>query len=246
MWVRFSPSSLSTTAASPALSSPGEWTTALDWASMKGALHDRRLYGGSMMLATTTTVTTTMEVKKTAAAAGKRNDRGSFGGRGGGVAMAKERASMRCRCTGSWRRGLVAGSAGGEREGTAKNRPRPYPQRGQAGAGASAAGACRAATAGIRQGGRWELRNGRRLRSAKQAPRPSELPHARPGKFLKTESKVHLKVETFLLLLHATRGLFFLFFGPQFLLSSYPRLGFSSSSSSFSFLIMFLIHGSNN
>ena len=76
---------------------------------------------------------------------------------------------MRCRCTGSWRRGLVAGSAGGEREGTAKNRPRPYPQRGQAGAGASAAGACRAATAGIRQGGRWELRNGRRLRSAKQA-----------------------------------------------------------------------------
>ena len=76
---------------------------------------------------------------------------------------------MRCRCTGSWRRGLVAGSAGGEREGTAKNRPRHYPQRGQAGAGASAAGACRAATAGIRQGGRWELRNGRRLRSAKQA-----------------------------------------------------------------------------
>ena len=128
--------------------------------------------------------------------------------------------SMRCRWTGSWRRGLVAGSAGGEREGTAKNRPRPYPQRGQAGAGASAAGACRAATAGIRQGGRWELRNGRRLRSAKQAPRPSELLHARPGKFLKTESKVHLKVETFLLLLHATRGLFFLFFGPQFLLSS--------------------------
>ena len=220
MWVRFSPSSLSTTAASHALSSPGEWTTALDWASMKGALHDRRLYGGSMMLATTTTATTTMEVKKTAAAAGKRNDRGSFGGRGGGVAMAKERASMRCRCTGSWRRGLVAGSVGGEREGTAKNRPRHYPQRGQAGAGASAAGACRAATAGIRQGGRWELRNGRRLRSAKQAPRPSELLHARPGKFLKTESKVHLKVETFLLLLHATRGLFFLFFGPQFLLSS--------------------------
>ena len=127
---------------------------------------------------------------------------------------------MRCRWTGSWRRGLVAGSAGGEREGTAKNRPRHYPQRGQAGAGASAAGACRAATAGIRQGGRWELRNGRRLRSAKQAPRPSELLHARPGKFLKTESKVHLKVETFLLLLHATRGLFFLFFGPQFLLSS--------------------------
>ena len=120
----------------------------------------------------------------------------------------------------SWRRGLVAGSAGGEREGTAKNRPRPYPQRGQAGAGASAAGACRAATAGIRQGGRWELRNGRRLRSAKQAPRPSELLHARPGKFLKTESKVHLKVETFLLLLHATRGFFSLFFGPQFLLSS--------------------------
>ena len=40
------------------------------------------------------------------------------------------------------------------------------------------------------------------------------------GKNLKTESKVHLKVETFLLLLHATRGLFFLFFGPQFLLSS--------------------------
>ena len=37
-----------------------------------------------MMLATTTTVTTTMEVKKTAAAAGKRTDRGSFGGRGGG------------------------------------------------------------------------------------------------------------------------------------------------------------------
>ena len=122
---------------------------------------------------------------------------------------------MLCRWTGSWRRGLVAGSAGGEREGTAKNRPRPYPQRGQAGAGASAAGACRVATAGIRQGGRWELRNGRRLRSAKQAPRPSELLHARPGKFLKTESKVHLKVETFLLLLHATRGLFFLFFGPQ-------------------------------
>ena len=84
MWVRFSPSSLSTTAASPALSSPGEWTTALDWASMKGALHDRRLYGGSMMLATTTTATTAMEVKKTAAVAGKRNDRGSFGGRGGG------------------------------------------------------------------------------------------------------------------------------------------------------------------
>ena len=97
MWVRFSPSSLSTTAASPALSSPGEWTTALDWASMKGALHDRRLYGGSMMLATTTTATTTMEVKKTAAAAENRNDRGSFGGRGGWVAMAKERASMRCR-----------------------------------------------------------------------------------------------------------------------------------------------------
>ena len=142
---------------------------------------------------------------------------------------------MRCRWTGSWRRGLVAGSAGGEREGTAKNRPRHYPQRGQAGAGASAAGACRAATAGIRQGGRWELRNGRRLRSAKQAPRPSELLHARPGKFLKTESKVHLKVETFLLLLHATRGLFFLFFGPQFLLSSYPRLGFSSSSFFFFF-----------
>ena len=84
VWVRFSPSSLSTTAASPALSSPGEWTTALDWASMKGALHDRRLYGGSMMLATTTTATTAMEVKKTAAVAGKRNDRGSFGGRGGG------------------------------------------------------------------------------------------------------------------------------------------------------------------
>lgn len=84
VWVRFSPSSLSTTAASPALSSPGEWTTALDWASMKGALHDRRLYGGSMMLATTTTATTTMEVKKTAAAAENRNDRGSFGGRGGG------------------------------------------------------------------------------------------------------------------------------------------------------------------
>ena len=84
VWLRFSPSSLSTTTASPALSSPGEWTTALDWASMKGALHDRRLYGGSMMLATTTTATTTMEVKKTAAAAGKRNDRGSFGGRGGG------------------------------------------------------------------------------------------------------------------------------------------------------------------
>ena len=84
VWVRFSPSSLSTTTASPALSSPGEWTTALDWASMKGALHDRRLYGGSMMLATTTTATTTMEVKKTAAVAGKRNDRGSFGGRGGG------------------------------------------------------------------------------------------------------------------------------------------------------------------
>ena len=83
VWVRFSPSSLSTTTASPALSSPGVSTTALDWASMKGALHDRRLYGGSMMLATTTTVTTTMEVKKTAAAAGKRNDRGSFGGRGG-------------------------------------------------------------------------------------------------------------------------------------------------------------------
>ena len=84
VWVRFSPSSLSTTTASPALSSPGEWTTALDWASMKGALHDRRLYGGSMMLATTTTATTAMEVKKTAAVAGKRNDRGSFGGRGGG------------------------------------------------------------------------------------------------------------------------------------------------------------------
>ena len=84
VWVRFSPSSLSTTTASPALSSPGVSTTALDWASMKEALHDRRLYGGSMMLATTTTATTTMEVKKTAAAAGKRNDRGSFGGRGGG------------------------------------------------------------------------------------------------------------------------------------------------------------------
>ena len=39
VWVRFSPSSLSTTTASPALSSPGEWTTALDWASMKEALH---------------------------------------------------------------------------------------------------------------------------------------------------------------------------------------------------------------
>ena len=146
--------------------------------------------------------------------------------------MAKERASMRCRWTGSWRRGLVAGSAGGEREGTAKNRPRHYPQRGQAGAGASAAGACRAATAGIRQGGRWELRNGRRLRSAKQAPRPSELLHARPGKFLKTESKVHLKVETFLLLLHATRGLFSCFLVLNF---SYPRLGFSSSSFFFFF-----------
>ena len=98
VWVRFSPSSLSTTTASPALSSPGEWTTALDWASMKGALHDRRLYGGSMMLATTTTATTTMEVKKTAAAAGKRNDRGSFGGRGGG---------------GRWRRrGQTCGVAG--------------------------------------------------------------------------------------------------------------------------------------
>ena len=171
MWVRFSPSSLSTTTASPALSSPGEWTTALDWASMKGALHDRRLYGGSMMLATTTTATTAMEVKKTAAVAGKRNDRGSFGGRGGGgdgEGEGKHAVSL-CRWTGSWRRGLVAGSAGGEREGTAKNRPRHYPQRGQAGAGASAAGACRAATAGIRQGGRWELRNGRRLRSAKQA-----------------------------------------------------------------------------
>ena len=84
VWVRFSPSSLSTTTASPALSSPGVSPTALDWASMKEALHDRRLYGGSMMLATTTTATTTMEVKKTAAAAGKRNDRGSFGGRGGG------------------------------------------------------------------------------------------------------------------------------------------------------------------
>ena len=84
VWVRFSPSSLSTTTASPALSSPGVSTTALDWASMKGALHDRRLYGGSMMLATTTTATTAMEVKKTAAVAGKRNDRGSFGGRGGG------------------------------------------------------------------------------------------------------------------------------------------------------------------
>ena len=147
---------------------------------------------------------------------------------------------MRCRWTGSWRRGLVAGSAGGEREGTAKNRPRHYPQRGQAGAGASAAGACRAATAGIRQGGRWELRNGRRLRSAKQAPRPSELLHARPGKFLKTESKVHLKVETFLLLLHATRGLFFLFFGPQFLLLL--ALDFPPPLSSFSsFLSLFPI-----
>ena len=83
VWVRFSPSSLSTTTASPALSSPGVSTTALDWASMKEALHDRRLYGGSMMLATTTTATTTMEVKKTAAAAENRNDRGSFGGRGG-------------------------------------------------------------------------------------------------------------------------------------------------------------------
>ena len=139
----------------------------------------QRLYGGSTTLATTTTATTAMEVKKTAAVAGKRNDRRQ----GGGVAMAKEWAHMRCRWTGSWRRGLVAGSAGGEREGTAKNRPRPYPQRGQAGAGASAAGACRAATAGIRQGGRWELRNGRRLRSAKQAPRPSELLHARPENF---------------------------------------------------------------
>ena len=44
----------------------------------------QRLYGGSTTLATTTTATTAMEVKKTAAVAGKRNDRGSFGGRGGG------------------------------------------------------------------------------------------------------------------------------------------------------------------
>ena len=39
VWVRFSPSSLSTTTASPALSSPGVSTTALDWASMKEVLH---------------------------------------------------------------------------------------------------------------------------------------------------------------------------------------------------------------
>ena len=149
---------------------------------------------------------------------------------------------MRGRWTGSWRRGLVAGSAGGEREGTAKNRPRHYPQRGQAGAGASAAGACRAATAGIRQGGRWELRNGRRLRSAKQAPRPSELLHARPGKFLKTESKVHLKVETFLLLLHATRDTWTFF--PVFWSSISPiiALDFPPLLSSFSsFLSLFPI-----
>ena len=44
----------------------------------------QRLYGGSTTLATTTTATTAMEVKKTAAVAGKRNDRGSFGGREGG------------------------------------------------------------------------------------------------------------------------------------------------------------------
>ena len=103
MWVRFSPSSLSTTAASPALSSPGEWTTALDWASMKGALHDRRLYGGSMMLATTTTATTAMEVKKTAAAAGKRNDRGDFrqGVGGDGEAEGKHTVSLD-RLVASW------------------------------------------------------------------------------------------------------------------------------------------------
>ena len=63
---------------------------------MKEALHDRRLYGGSMMLATTTTATTAMEVKQTAAAAGKRNDRGDFrqGVGGDGEAEGKHTVSL--------------------------------------------------------------------------------------------------------------------------------------------------------
>jgi hypothetical protein len=178
-------------------------------------------------------------VKKTAAVAGKRNDRGSFGGRGGGVAMAKERANMRCRWTCSWRRGLVAGSAGGEREGTAKNRPRPYPQRGQAGAGASAAGACRAATAGIRQGGRWELRNGRRLRSAKQALAGTSAERAtarEAGKIFENRNAQKAKCTWKLKPSSSSYTPHVDFFSCFLVLNfSYHRLGFSSSSFFFFF-----------
>ena len=130
----------------------------------------QRLYGGSTTLATTTTATTAMEVKKTAAAAGKRNDRGDFrqGVGGDGEAEGKHTVSLDG-LVASWLALLVRSAKeqqriaqgllhrGGGLELELQRLAHAELQMPESGA----------------QGGRWELRNGRRLRSAKRAP-PAE------------------------------------------------------------------------
>ena len=162
----------------------------------------QRLYGRSTTLATTTTATTAMEVKKTAAAAGKRNDRGDFrqGVGGDGEAEGKHTVSLDG-LVASWLALLVRSAKeqqriaqgllhrGGGLELELQRLAHAELQMPESGA----------------QGGIWELRNGRRLRSAKRAP-PAERAtalHASPtcpsaGNFRKIGKKLFVnKKNTF-------------------------------------------------